>query len=102
MLKYALLATISLMFNVISFASLVYNIHITKKTDNFNWLYLIGNIIAQILLIIYGIANKAPEIYGPTLLLITGLSYIIFVKIYYVVELEVDKVVDVDNEDEEL
>lgn len=102
MLKYALLATISLMFNVISFASLVYNIHITKKTDNFNWLYLIGNIIAQILLIIYGIANKAPEIYGPTLLLITGLSYIIFIKIYYVVELEVDKVVDVDNEDEEL
>lgn len=99
MLKYALLATISLMFNVISFASLVYNIHITKKTDNFNWLYLIGNIIAQILLIIYGITNKAPEIYGPTLLLFTGLLYIIFIKIYYVVELDVDKVVD--NEDVE-
>lgn len=94
MLKYALLATISLMFNVVSFGSLVYHIHITKKTDNFNWLYLMGNVIAQILLIIYGFANKAPEIYFPTLLLITGLIYIIFIKAFYVVELDVDKVVD--------
>jgi hypothetical protein len=42
-----------------------------------------GNVIAQILLIIYGIANKAPEIYGPTLLLISGLMYIIFIKFNY-------------------
>ena len=78
--KYALLATISLMSNVVSFASLVYHVHITKDTTSFNWLYLFGNILAQILLIIYGLANKAPEIYAPTMLLISGLIYIIFVK----------------------
>jgi hypothetical protein len=42
-----------------------------------------GNFFAQILLIIYGFANKAPEIYGPTLLLICGLLYIIFIKYNY-------------------
>ena len=81
--KYALLATASLMFNVFSFGSLVLHIHTTKETSSFNWYYLFWNIIAQILLIIYGVANKAPEIYGPTLLLITGLSYIIFIKFNY-------------------
>ena len=81
--KYALLATVSLMFNVFSFGSLVLHIHTTKETSSFNWYYLMGNIIAQILLIIYGIANKAPEIYGPTLLLIGGLIYIIFIKFNY-------------------
>lgn len=83
MRKYAMLATISLMFNVFSFGSLVLHIHKTKETSSFNWYYLLGNFIAQILLIIYGVANKAPEIYGPTLLLICGLFYIIFVKYSY-------------------
>lgn len=81
--KYALLATTSLMFNVFSFGSLVLHIHTTKETTSFNWYYLIGNVIAQILLIIYGLANKAPEIYGPTSLLICGLLYIIFIKFNY-------------------
>jgi uncharacterized protein with PQ loop repeat len=83
MAKYALLATVSLMFNVFSFLSLLLHIYKTKITSSFNWYYLIGNVIAQILLIIYGIANKAPEIYGPTSLLIIGLMYIIFIKITY-------------------
>ena len=89
--KYALLATSSLMFNVFSFGSLVLHIHKTKDTNNFNWYYLIGNLIAQILLIIYGVANKAPEIYGPTLILICGLLYIIFIKFNYV-EKEKEKI----------
>ena len=83
MAKYALLATVSLMFNVFSFLSLLLHIYNTKITSSFNWYYLVGNIIAQILLIIYGVANKAPEIYGPTILLIIGLMYIIYVKITY-------------------
>lgn len=81
--KYSLLATISLMFNVVSFFSLVLNIHKTKNTSSFNWVYLIGNVFAQILLIIYGIANSLPEIYIPTLLLMIGLAYIIFIKLIY-------------------
>lgn len=89
--KYALFATSSLMFNVFSFGSLVLYIHETKETNNFNWYYLIGNLIAQILLIIYGVANKLPEIYGPTLILNCGLLYIIFIKLNYV-EKEKEKI----------
>lgn len=89
--KYALLATISLMFNVFSFGSLVLHIHTTKDTSSFNWYYLMGNFIAQILLITYGIANKAPEIYGPTLILICGLLYIIFIKYNYSIKKEEEK-----------
>jgi hypothetical protein len=83
MAKYSVLATISLMFNVISFTSLLRTIHITKDTSSFNWLYLLGNVVAQILLIIYGILNNAPEIYGPTILLLFGLLYIVFIKMTY-------------------
>jgi hypothetical protein len=81
--KYSVLATSSLMFNVVSFFSLIITIYKTKNTSSFNWFYLFGNIIAQILLIIYGIANKAPEIYGPTILLFIGILYIVFVKLFY-------------------
>jgi uncharacterized protein with PQ loop repeat len=83
MAKYSILATISLMFNVFSFTSLLRSIHITKDTSSFNWLYLIGNVVAQILLIIYGILNNAPEIYGPTILLLFGLVYIVYIKTTY-------------------
>ena len=83
MAKYSILATISLMFNVISFTSLLRTIHITKDTSSFNWLYLLGNVVAQILLIIYGVLNNAPEIYGPTVLLLFGLLYIVYIKTTY-------------------
>ena len=81
--KYELLAASSLMFNVLSFFSLILTIYKTKNTSSFNWFYLMGNITAQILLLIYGFVNNAPEIYGPTILLFIGLLYIVFVKIFY-------------------
>ena len=81
--KLSILATISLMVNVVSFASLVLNIYKTHNTSTYNWGYLFGNLFAQILLIIYGVANNAPEIYGPTMLLCFGLIYIIYDKYIY-------------------
>lgn len=81
--KYGVLATTSLMFNVFSFLSLLLKVHKTKVTASFNWLYLIGNVVAQVLLIIYGVVNNAPEIYVPTVLLIFGLLYIIYIKFVY-------------------
>ena len=81
--KYSVLATTSLMFNVVSFFSLILTIHETKNTSSFNWMYLLGNVTAQVLLIIYGLANRSPEIYGPTMLLIVGLFYIVYVKLVY-------------------
>jgi uncharacterized protein with PQ loop repeat len=88
--KYGFLATTSLMFNVISFLTLIIKIHKTKITASFNWLYLLGNVIAQILLIIYGIVNNAPEIYVPTILLIFGLLYIVYIKFIYHYDDETD------------
>jgi hypothetical protein len=81
--KLSILATASLMFNVLSFFSLVFNIYQTHNTSSFTWLYLFGNFMAQILLIIYGIVNSAPEIYGPTLLLCVGLLYIAYDKFIF-------------------
>lgn len=81
--KLGILATTSLMFNVVSFFSLVATIFKTHNTSSFTWFYLLGNVIAQILLIIYGLANKAPEIYGPTFLLFFGLIYIVYDKYIY-------------------
>lgn len=89
--KYSLLATSSLMFNVVSFFSLVSNIYFTHNTVSFTWLYLFGNVVAQILLIIYGLSNQSPEIYGPTFLLLFGLSYIIYDKYTYGKTLHIDK-----------
>ncbi len=89
--KYSILASTSLMFNVVAFFSLVYTIHQTKNTTSFNWSYLLGNIIAQLLLVVYGLANKAPEIYGPTMILMIGLAYIVYIKTVYTEEIIVEK-----------
>jgi hypothetical protein len=83
MTKYSFLATASLMFNVVSFYWLVYKIHITKNASSFNWATIFGNVIAQILLIIYGLVNKLPEIYGPTALLLIPLIYLSYLKFKY-------------------
>ena len=88
--KYGFLATTSLMFNVISFLTLIIKINKTKITASFNWLYLLGNVIAQILLIIYGFVNNAPEIYVPTILLLFGLLYIVYIKFIYHYDDETD------------
>lgn len=79
--KYSVLASISLMFNVVSFSSLVFNVYKTKNTSSFNWFYLFGNTTALILLITYGIVNKAPEIYIPTSFLLVCVLYIIYIKL---------------------
>lgn len=78
--KYGVLASSALMFNVASFSSLLYTVHSTCNTTSFNWMYLFGNTVAQLLMITYGVANKAPEIYVPTLFLFFGLMYIVFKK----------------------
>lgn len=88
MAKLPILATISLMANVVAFFSIVSNIYVTHQTQSYTWFSLFVNVSAQILLIIYGLANNAPEIYGPTVLLLFGLSYIIYDKHMYSGKLE--------------
>ena len=89
--KYEILATISLTVNVISFTSIILAMSKTKNASSFTWTYLIGNFIAQILLITYGVINKAWGIYGPTTFIFIGLLYIIYVKYYYTVSVSSKK-----------
>ena len=91
MAKYSVLATVSLMFNVFSFTSLLRTIHITKDTSSFNWPTIFGNVIAQVLLIIYGLVNKLPEIYGPTILLCIPLVYLAYIRFKYHKEVDETK-----------
>lgn len=78
--KYGILASSALMFNVASFSSLLFTIYATCNTSSFNWMYLLGNVVAQLLLISYGVLNRSPEIYVPTLFLFVGLLYIVYKK----------------------
>jgi uncharacterized protein with PQ loop repeat len=91
--KYELLATASLMTNVVAFYNQVYHIYDTKNVSSYAFSSLIGNILAQILLIIYGIENKAYGIYGPTMLLVPGLLYITYLKLYEKITYKVYKTV---------
>lgn len=81
--KLRILAIVSLAINSISFASLVWRIYTTQNTSTYNWIYLLGILIAQILMFIYAFVNNAPEIYGPTLFLMSGLLYIAYNKYMY-------------------
>ena len=81
--KYELLATGALMFNISSFFTLIQKVHYTKNTTSFPWYYLIGNLIAQIMLISYGVINGAYGLYLPAILLLLGVLYLIYVKIAY-------------------
>lgn len=92
--KYETLAGVSLTINVISFASIIYNMNQTKNASSFTWVYLIGNLIGQILLITYGILNKAWGIYLPTMFIFAGLSYITYVKYNYNITSQVIKVMN--------
>ena len=92
--KYEILATVSLTVNVISFMSIILHMNKTKNASSFTWTYLIGNFVAQILLIIYGIINKAWGIYLPTMFIFAGLSYITYVKYNYNITSQVIKVMN--------
>jgi uncharacterized membrane protein YdcZ (DUF606 family) len=81
--KYEILATGALMMNISSFFTLIQKVHYTKNTTSFPWYYLFGNMIAQILLITYGVINGAYGLYLPTILLLIGLLYIAYVKLLY-------------------
>ena len=89
--KYELLATASLMTNVVAFYHQVYHIYVTKNMSSYALGSLLGNILAQILLIIYGLENKAYGIYGPTMLLLPGLLYMTYLKLFEPVSVSREK-----------
>lgn len=81
--KYQFIAIISGILTILGFSHLVFRVYSTKETNHltFTWLFLI--LSAQTLLMIYGILNNAYGIYLPPIILISGLLYILYVKLSY-------------------
>ena len=81
--KYESLIGIAGIFGLVSFSSLVQKIYDTHNTTSLPWTWIILNISAQVLSLIYGLTNKAYGIYIPTILFLSGLLYILYVKLYH-------------------
>jgi hypothetical protein len=81
--KYELVATLAMSLNIISFATLVHRVHITRNTSTLSWIYLSGIITSQLLFIFYSFVNNAYGILYPTILVLSGLLYIVYIKFIY-------------------
>jgi len=81
--KYELLATAAVLLNFSSFSSLLYNVMKTHNTTTLPYVWFYTNIGAQVLMIIYALINGAYGIYIPTFVLLIGLVYMLFIKMFY-------------------
>jgi len=68
---------------MISFSNLLYKIYTTRDTTSLSWVWIYGNLIAQISYLIYGHANKSVGIFYTSIFFIIGLLYILYSKFMY-------------------
>jgi uncharacterized protein with PQ loop repeat len=88
--KYEGLIGIAGMLGLVSFGSLLLKIYETHNTVSLPWTWILMNLTAQVLSVIYGIANNSIGITIPCIIFVIGLMYIFFVKMYHK-EYEKDK-----------
>jgi len=81
--KYELMATTAVLLNFSSFSSLLYNVMTTHNTTTLPYVWFYTNIGAQVLMIVYALINGAYGIYIPTSILLIGLIYMLFIKMFY-------------------
>jgi uncharacterized protein with PQ loop repeat len=88
--KYQIIAGIAGTFTILSVSNLIHRVYHTQNTEHltYTWIFLI--LAAQSLLVLYGILNKAYGIYIPALLVISGISYILFVKLSNIKENKIE------------
>jgi uncharacterized membrane protein len=55
----------------------------THNTSTLPYIWFYTNIGAQVLMIIYALINGAYGIYIPTFILLIGLIYMLFIKMFY-------------------
>jgi len=65
---------------LVSFSSLIQQIYKTHNTTSLPWTWILMNLAAQTLSMIYGIGNLSYGIVLPGILFMTGLFYILYVK----------------------
>lgn len=95
--KYQFIAMIAGIFTILGFINLLSIVYNTKRTEHltFTWIFLI--LTAQSLLVIYGILNKAYGIYLPSLIVCSGILYILYVKLNYEMAYKVETELKIKN-----
>ena len=78
--KYESLIGVAGILGLISFSSLLILIHKTHNTTSLPWTWILMNLGAQSLSLIYGAANGSWGIVLPGMLFLVGLIYILYVK----------------------
>ena len=79
--KHEELVGIAGVLGLISFSTLVQTIYTSHNTTSLPWSWVIINITAQVLSLVYGLVNNAYGIYIPNFLFLAGLVYIMYVKL---------------------
>ena len=79
--RFESLIGIAGILGLISFSTLIQKIYETHNTTSLPWTWIIMNLGAQSLSMIYGIGNLSYGIVLPGMLFITGLLYILYVKL---------------------
>jgi hypothetical protein len=78
--KYESLIGAAGVLGLISFSSLLLEIYKTHNTTSLPWTWIIMNLAAQILSLVYGVGNGSWGIVLPGILFLAGLLYILYVK----------------------
>ena len=79
--KYEGLIGIAGIMGLVSFSSLLLKIVETHNTTSLPWTWVIVNLVAQTLSVIYGVVNKSYGIYIPCTIFVICLLYIFYVKL---------------------
>jgi len=88
--KYEPVMAMSGAIGLLSFSFLIKKVYKTQNTTSLDEIWLLGNFIAMLLNLFYGIVNNAYGIYIPSILFLIGTGYLIYIK--YITEyLDIDK-----------
>ena len=78
--KFESLIGVAGVLGLISFSSLIIEVYKTHNTTSLPWTWILMNLAAQILSMIYGIGNESMGIVLPGILFLIGMFYILYIK----------------------
>jgi hypothetical protein len=91
MSKYEELTLIAGILIITAFSFLIQHVYVTKITDNLTYFWIFLNLAGQSLLFTYGKINNIFGIYFPALIIFTGISYVLYVKMTYTETIQIEK-----------
>lgn len=84
--KYHYILSFGLFSLVTAFSMSVYNVHNTMETRHLSYKYFIIVILGQISLLVYGILNNFKPMYTSAIIILLGIIYMLYIKLFYEVE----------------